>query len=480
MMLQPAPLKNSLYGVDPSFVNQRSVDLPDMTGVSMKELFPSMPAVIKDPEQLKRAIRQALSKVDMQKIRPDDSVNICISHTGFTLQGGFAYAELIRGIHDEISERTGNRRIRLRAGGGLRFRENESYLKTHQLYDFFENRVKVVAPVDMGVSIETEIGTVYGLKQMYDADWFIHVHHSDVRELHFHRQLDRALKSFAMSYARAETRSAYHQNFGPRSANFLGRAIFDSEFVQSKYVFSSFLIMSPDGTVAIDADNDLYRLNDRVNITGLKYFGRSLQLLSQIPECLVILDCPAPIPYVTAGGVIFANFVNAHVDLFDLNNSFPPYTWYTETFHDRQLRPMFNIPPLNPAIKHVIHNYAWGGYPSSFFAEKMPTTIVGHEQVETLNRDSQNLNYVKHSNFSPSLLETVTAVKREKGVKYILAFDGATGGFNVNKELADLFKQLSPDIDEKVSRTLLPMWLKQRGLDIQLIDHIEKDLSTGV
>ncbi|MDR4949408.1 hypothetical protein [Neobacillus cucumis] len=59
-----------------------------------------------------------------------------------------------------------------------------------------------MAPIDEGIPIETEIGTLYGLKWTYDATWIIHVHNSDVREVHFHRQVDRAVKHFGMSYAR--------------------------------------------------------------------------------------------------------------------------------------------------------------------------------------------------------------------------------------------------------------------------------------
>ena len=46
----------------------------------------------------------------------------------------------------------------------------------------------------------------------------------------------------------------------------------------------------------------------------------------------------------------------------------PPYTWYTEAFYKRNGKPILNdIPPLNPAIKMCVHNYAWTGYPSAVF-----------------------------------------------------------------------------------------------------------------
>ena len=55
-----------------------------------------------------------------------------------------------------------------------------------------------------------------------------------------------------------------------------------------------------------------------------------MTLLGEIDDCIVGLDFPCPVPYVFAAGVIYANFVGANVDLFDLENPLPPYTWYTE------------------------------------------------------------------------------------------------------------------------------------------------------
>lgn len=48
-----------------------------------------------------------------------------------------------------------------------------------------------VAPVDEGLPIETQVGTLYGIKKVYDADWIIHSHPADAREVHSHRQVDK-------------------------------------------------------------------------------------------------------------------------------------------------------------------------------------------------------------------------------------------------------------------------------------------------
>jgi len=249
--IAPIPPRQSMYGIHPSLVKARVSELPGMTSVTLRELFPDLPSVIFPGDEgivaVRRHTEQALESVDMSRIKPEHSVNVCSSHHGFTLLGGDPYAEMLKTIRDVIEERTGCKNIRLRAGVGLRFRETEEYIRRHKLDEYYNGKARGVAPVDEGVAIETEIGTLYGIKRIYDADWIVHAHNSDVREVHFHRMVDRAVKPFGMSYARIETRSTYHQNLGPRAANFTARAIFDSPFVQDKFAFSCFLTVVPHG-----------------------------------------------------------------------------------------------------------------------------------------------------------------------------------------------------------------------------------------
>ncbi|MEJ2352494.1 MAG: hypothetical protein P8Y03_22140, partial [Anaerolineales bacterium] len=288
--IKPVPPRKSQYGIAPDLVAMRGSDLPDMTSVLLSELIPDLPQVIyPSPEgvaTVRRATAEALAQVDMSMIKPGDSVNILASHHGFLLVGGEAYAEMLRTIRDVVHQRTGTNNIRLRAGVGLRFRETEEYIKRFELDKHFNGKAEGVAPIDRGIPIETEIGTLYGIARVYDAKWIIHAHNSDVREVHFHRQVDRAVKPFGMSYARIETRSTYHQNLGPRAANFVARAIFESPLVQSKFAFTCFQVMAPNGVVRIDADNDLYALNDRITRDGCRYYGKVMTLLGEIDECI--------------------------------------------------------------------------------------------------------------------------------------------------------------------------------------------------
>ncbi|KKM11363.1 hypothetical protein SY88_08995 [Clostridiales bacterium PH28_bin88] len=468
--IMPIAPKASQYGIDPSLVKTRVAELPGMTSLLIKELFPDAPDVIFPGEggiaAVRKAAEEALAKVDMSMIKPEDSVNILASHHGFTLLGGEPYAEMLKTVRDVVEARTGTSNIRLRAGVGLRFRETEEYIKRYGLDVHFKGKAIGVAPVDQGIPIETEIGTLYGIKKIYDADWIIHAHHSDVREVHFHRQVDKAVKPFGMSYARIETRSTYHQNLGPRAANFTARAIFDSPFVQSKFAFAAFLSTAPNGIVGVDVDNDLYALNDRVTFIGCQYYGKAMTMFGEIDECIAVLDFPCPVPYVFAAGVIYANFAGANTDLYDLDKPLAPYTWYTEAFYGKNGRPLLeDIPPVNPAIKMCVHSYAWGGYPSAFFAEHIPTVVVGQPQADLMNRDPQNLTYMKHAVVAETTEAAMKFAYQVTGTDKVIIFDGAMGGINVSESLAEVLLKKAPEVSRRVDEELLPKWLRQRGVD---------------
>jgi len=483
--INPIPPKPSQYGIDPSLVKTRAAELPGITSVYLKEMFPDLPDVIfpgKDGlAKVRKAAEDALMKVDMNMIKPEHSVNVLASHHGFTLLGGEPYAELLKAIRDVIEERTGCRDIRLRAGVGMRFRETEEYIKRYGLDKYYKGKAIGIAPIDEGIPIETEIGTLYGLKKAYDADWIVHAHHSDVREVHFHRQVDKAVKPFGMSYARIETRSTYHQNLGPRGANFVARAIFDSDFVQKKFAFAAFLNVAPNGIVGVDVDNNLYELNNRVTFIGCQQYGKIMTLFGEIDECIAVLDFPCPVPYVFSAGVIYANFTGANTDLYDLERPLPPYTWYTEAFYGKNGRPLLEgVPDINPAIKMCVHNYAWTGYPSAFFAQHIPTLMVGSEQAELFNRDPLNPNYMDYAALIKDTKTAMDFAYRATGTDKVIIFDGAMGAINVSESLAELLVKKAPEVSRRVDEELLPKWLSQRGVDMSVLKGTDRKYASAV
>jgi hypothetical protein len=467
--LKPADPVRSQYTIDPSLLKRRGIDLPEITSVSIRELLPSIPAPLFPSERgiegVRQATRDALSRVDLSKIKEGDSVNILASHHGFTLLGGAPYAEMLKVTRDVIEERTGTKEIRLRAGVGLRFRETEEYIKRFNLDEYFGGKAKGMAPVDEGLPIPTEFGTLYGLKRAYDAKWIVHAHNSDLRELHNHRQIDRILKPFAMSYARIETRSTYHQNFGPRSSNIIPRAIFCSDFVQSKFLFSVILTTSPNGIMGVDADHDLLRQNDRITLDALRWYGKLLTLLREIQDCVVLLDGPYPIGYMKAGGIVFDNFLGLSVDEFDLDHGWPPFSRYTEMYFDTEGHPLLEeIPPLNPAVRWIVNNYCFIGYPSTFFAQHVPTIVVGRALADLIRSCPQNPHYMRYATVMDHLEDALAFARRVAQTPNVLIFDGAVGGFNLTEPLACFLRQRAPEVEEKVERHLLPKWCLQRNL----------------
>jgi len=480
--IMPIAPKPSQYGINPALVKKRVAQMPDMCSLKLTELFPELPHVIFPGgegalDKLYEVAKDELRKVDMRYIKPEHSVNVLASHHGFTLLGGQPYAILLKAIRDIVEEKTGSKNIRLRAGVGMRFRETEEYIKRYELDVYYgHGKTKGVAPIDEGIAIETEVGTLYGIKAVYDADWIIHAHHTDVREVHFHRQIDKAVKPFGMSYARIETRSTYHQNLGPRAANFTARAIFDSEFVQSKFAFAAFLNVGPHGVIGVDADNNLYALNDRATFIGCQLYGKVMTLFGEIDECIAVLDFPCPVPYVFSAGVIYANFTGANTDLYDMEATpLPPYTWYTEAFYKQNGTPILDsIPPLNPAIKMCVHNYAWTGYPSAFFSEHIPTVVVGQEQADLFDMEPMNIEYMSHAVVTKTTDAAMEFAYHSTGTDKVIIFDGAMGGMNCSKSLAKLLIEKAPEVTKRVETELLPKWLHQRGVDISILDDLQK------
>jgi hypothetical protein len=456
--------------MDPKLLKSRAGEIDGLTSVKIADLFPDAPEPIPaaSASELRQTIRErtliALEKIDLSKVQPGDTVNILASHHGFTIQGGEGYAEMIRVVRDEVERRCGTDKISLRAGVGLRYRESEEYIQRFKLDDYFGGKAEGIAPMDRGVPIETPIGTLYGIEKAYSARWIIHTHNNDIRELHYHRQIGRLFKPFAMSYATIETRSAYHQSMGPRSANLIPRMIFESDFVRQKLVCSVILQVSPTGIIGVDANNDLVEQDKYFTRLNLSWYGKVITLLSRIKKLILIIDYPGPIPYTTAGGILFGNFLNANVDEFDLSVPFTPFTRYTDMLYPGS-RPLKEgvLPPPNPAIKALIINYASKGYPSTFFAQQLPTLVVGAE-ADLLQGCEQNTVFMDYALRVEDLPKAVGFARRIAGTENILVFDGAVGGFNVSLPLAEEIKRLAPEVVREVDNVLMPKWLKQRGI----------------
>jgi len=212
----------------------------------------------------------------------------------------------------------------------------------------------------------------------------------------------------------------------------------------------------------------LYRQSDAITIDTLRWYGKLLTLLTEVDECIVLLDGPYPIGYMKAGGIVFDNFAGLSVDEFDLDHGWPPFSRYTEMYFDEKGHPLLKeIPPLNPAVKWIVNNYCMSGLPCTFFAQHVPTVVVGRDLAELLNADPQNPQYMKYATMSEGMDEAVRFVRKATGISKIIAFDGAVGGFNMTEPLADLLRSKAAGIEEVVERELLPKWCRQRNLTLE-------------
>ena len=247
--VEPPVIMPTVYGPPPQTTRGR--DLPGIVSVKVRDLFPETPVSIysggTDASAVRRATDDVLAGVDMSMIKSSDTVNLLCSEHGFGMLGGWAYAEMLTAIKDRVRERTGCANVRLVVIAWLGAKEADEIIEFYGLRERFDGRVRGATPMDQGVPIETAMGTLYGLRKVYDGDWIIHAHYDDPREIYLHRAIDRITKPFGMSYARMETRSVFHITMGPRSGNFIGRAIADSQFVRSKLAFTATLMTSPDG-----------------------------------------------------------------------------------------------------------------------------------------------------------------------------------------------------------------------------------------
>ncbi len=457
----PPPIRSSKYGPP---LRQRVADLPGLTFLRVRDLFSDIPKEIylegEDISVIRKATEDALARVDMGMIRTEDTVNILCSQYGFQILDGEPYAEMIRTIKDVVQQRTGCENIRLRVATGMRLQEPKEIIKHYKLDQYFNRRAVGITPIDKGVPIETEIGTLYGVARAYDADWIIHAHYNELRELDCHRLIDRAIKSFAMAYARLETRAVAHVNFGPRSANFIQRVIFNSPFVQRKFTFGCFLMVSPAGIVGIDAENDLNKFNRRLTEGLLKSYGKLLRLLAEIDECIAVADAGSEPRYMFGGGMTFGNFVEAKHDLFDLDNI--PYSLGLGYYERPPGAPV--VRGVNPALKALVINHMWLGVPFEEIPVNVPTIVVGRDLADMLIGDPTNPEFMSLAVTAESLEAAMDFAHKIAKTDNIIVFDGTHGGINLSPSLAEFLLKKAPEVGRKVDEELLPKWLRQRGI----------------
>jgi hypothetical protein len=54
----------------------------------------------------------------------------------------------------------------------------------------------------------------------------------------------------------------------------------------------------------------------------------------------------------------------------------------------------------------------------------------------------------------------------------VIIFDGSFGHINCSRSMAEFLLQKAPEVSREVDEELLPMWLRQRGLDPEVYGHV--------
>jgi hypothetical protein len=91
-------------------------------------------------------------------------------------------------------------------------------------------------------------------------------------------------------------------------------------------------------------------------------------------------------------------------------------------------------------------------------------TLVVDRQADFLRNCEQNYGFMDHALQVEGLRKAVDMARRFTRVENILVFDGAVSGFNVSESLAEEMRRLAPEVSQEVDQFLMPMWLKQRGI----------------
>ena len=471
--MHPKPLMESVYQ---SPLRRRAASYPGFVSLAVESLFPEISESIycygDDYSAIRQSTYKTLESVNMDKIRSHHRVHLLSSEHGFSILGGWPYREMLGAIKDVIKERTGCENIYLGVGAYRGFRESEEMVKFFHLDTLFDGKIFEFGPYDKGVAIETEVGTLYGIKKAYDADWIVHSYYDDPREMYFHRFLGRSFKAFIMSYARLESRSVFHYSYKNRSSNFLPVAIYKSDFIQQRYAFSCMMRMSPAGVLTIDADNDLFNLDRRITKGQLERFGKMQQLFESINECIAVIDGGRWGYYMHAGGVVFGVYMFSNCSgrsMLDLNSP-SPFKMIDEVPLEERTNLAGNMlhGGINPAIKAIVINQQWAGIPFLTLFTK-PLFVVGKDQMDYLKLDRANPLFKDFGNIglikvAPDFEGAIKKAYKKARTDKVLIFDGSFGHINLSPSLADELVAKAPKVKKKVEEDLLPLWLSQRGL----------------
>jgi len=462
--LNPGTLSPVWNGNRPDqLITERAADLPQLVTLPTRELMPSMPRPIwspeacfgnTDPNAIRESTRVQLKKMNWGRIEKGKTVHLLANPHGFALSGE-AYVVMLETIAEHLRQER-EAKVKLRIAESMGHIDNPDWVSIYDLENRFGDVIEC-PQCGPGTKIETKLGDMYVIKKLFNAPYFVHTHVTEMREGYLHRMLDRLHKPFGMSYARLETRSAWHFGYGPRTGQMVGRAIFDSDFMQSKHVGTVVLNTNSEGAVGVEGDNDLDELNQRLTKDILFNYGALMRLMGEIKACIPIFDHHGCSFYTYGGGINFSNLLYADTDFLDLDN----FALNFGKLDKNSFEPGF-VMTNKKVIKSIVINYMAGGVPSHFMFKHWNLHFANKQTFKWLINEPSNCYLEQLSIVHSGLKSAIDAAINESGCEELFAFDGTPGAFRITKGLADTLLEAAPRVVSDVEQRLLPKWLRQR------------------
>lgn len=448
-------------------VTTRAADIDGIVTLPIRELTPWLPEPIWSPsshagptdvDEVRARTRARLARVDWSKIKAGERVNLLANPHGFALSG-MAYVAMLEETQQHVQAATGAT-VRLRIAESMGHIENPDWMTIFDLARRFGD-ARECPQIGQGVEIDTRVGPMYLTRQLFSADHFIHTHVTEMREGYLHRMLDRLFKPFGMGYTRLETRSAYHFGYGPRTGQLVARAVFDSEFIQQRYVSTVVLNTSPEGVVDVDADNDLKRLDRRVSTDVFRNYAVLIRLMSEVKDVTVVFDGHGSTVYSYAGGIPFDVLYYANADWLDLDNPALYAALLPESIRGLVGQQMMGE---NANIKAYVINYMAGGVPYLYLLKGVPTFVTSPTVMDWLQQDPSACWIGDAAEVTDGLADAIRLATAIASSGNVLVYDGLPGAMHVSESLAQALREVVPRVVDDVQKVRMPKWLAQRDL----------------
>jgi hypothetical protein len=448
-------------------VTSRAADLDGIVTLPIRELTPWLPEPIWAPDhrlgptdegEVRERTRAKLDSVDWSKIKKGSRVNLVANPHGFALSG-MAYVAMLEEIQRHVHAVTGAT-VRLRIAESMGHIENPDWMRIFDLQRRFGD-AKECPQIGQGVEIDTRVGPMYLTRALFQGDHFIHTHVTEMREGYLHRMQDRLFKPFGMAYTRLETRSAYHFGYGPRTGQLVARAVFDSAYIQQRYVSTFVLNTSPEGVIDVDADNDLLRLDRRVATDIFRNYAVLIRLMCEVKDVTVVFDGHGSTVYSYAGGIPFDVLYYANADWLDLDNPALYAVLLPESIRGLLGQYMMGE---NANIKAYVINYMAGGVPYMYLLKGVPTFVTSPQVMDWLRQDPSACWIGDAAEVTDGLADAIRRAKAITDSDNVLVYDGLPGAMHVSESLARALREAAPRVIDDVENVRMPKWLSQRDL----------------